>query len=124
MPSFVLEHAQELADRPALIDGSNGRSLTYAQLDEAARSFATGLQAKRQGRMAEAESWLRAATSRQGDFLYLAWIELGELQLLRGQRQEARTSFETARDLAAGKRFAGGHQATIERRLQQLGSRR
>jgi acyl-CoA synthetase (AMP-forming)/AMP-acid ligase II len=46
LPSFVLERAKELADRPALIDGSNGRALTYAQLDEASRSFAAGLQAR------------------------------------------------------------------------------
>jgi acyl-CoA synthetase (AMP-forming)/AMP-acid ligase II len=46
LPSFVLERAPELADRAALIDGSNGRTLTYAQLDEAARSFAAGLQAR------------------------------------------------------------------------------
>ena len=46
LPSFVLERAAELADRPALIDGSNGRTLTYAQLDEASRRFAAGLQAR------------------------------------------------------------------------------
>jgi acyl-CoA synthetase (AMP-forming)/AMP-acid ligase II len=46
LPSFVLERASELADRPALIDDSNGRTLTYAQLDENMRRFAAGLQAR------------------------------------------------------------------------------
>jgi acyl-CoA synthetase (AMP-forming)/AMP-acid ligase II len=46
LPSFVLERASELADRPALIDGPSGRTLTYAQLDEATRRFTAGLQAR------------------------------------------------------------------------------
>jgi acyl-CoA synthetase (AMP-forming)/AMP-acid ligase II len=43
---FVLQRAQELGDKPALIDGPSGRTLTYAQLDGAIRSFAGGLQAR------------------------------------------------------------------------------
>ena len=42
----MLERASEFADRPALIEGPSGRTLTYAQLDEATRSFAAGLQAR------------------------------------------------------------------------------
>ncbi|HWF74048.1 MAG TPA: 4-coumarate--CoA ligase family protein [Solirubrobacteraceae bacterium] len=46
LPSFVLERARELGDRPALIDGPSGRSLTYGELEEAVRSFAAGLAAR------------------------------------------------------------------------------
>ena len=43
---FVLERAQELGDKPALIDGPSGRTLTFEQLAGAIRSFAGGLQAR------------------------------------------------------------------------------
>lgn len=42
---YVLRRASELADKPALIDGPTGRTLTYAQLDGAIRSLAGGLRA-------------------------------------------------------------------------------
>ncbi len=44
--SFVLERAQELGDKPALIDGPTGRTITYAELDNATRSLAAGLSAR------------------------------------------------------------------------------
>jgi len=40
---FVLQRAQELADKPALIDGPSGRTLTYGQLAGAVRLAAAGL---------------------------------------------------------------------------------
>jgi acyl-CoA synthetase (AMP-forming)/AMP-acid ligase II len=40
---FVLERAQELGDKPALIDGPSGRELSFAQLDDAVRRMAGGL---------------------------------------------------------------------------------
>ncbi len=40
---FVLRHAQRLAEKPALIDGASGRTLTYGQLDDAVRRVAAGL---------------------------------------------------------------------------------
>ncbi|MDQ3741606.1 MAG: 4-coumarate--CoA ligase family protein [Actinomycetota bacterium] len=43
---FVLERAKELGDKPALIDGPSGRTLTYEQLVGAVKSFAGGLQAR------------------------------------------------------------------------------
>jgi acyl-CoA synthetase (AMP-forming)/AMP-acid ligase II len=43
LTSFVLEHAESRADKPALIDGPSGRTLTYGQLAEAIRSLAAGL---------------------------------------------------------------------------------
>ena len=43
---FVLQRAAELGDKPALIDGPSGRTLTYAQLDGAVRAFAGGLLAR------------------------------------------------------------------------------
>lgn len=43
----VLRHAARLATKPALIDGSTGRSLTYGELDHQVRSFAGGLLARK-----------------------------------------------------------------------------
>lgn len=40
---FVLHRAEELADKPALIDGPSGRTLTYGQLAGAIRLAAAGL---------------------------------------------------------------------------------
>ena len=39
----VLARAGELGDKPALVDGPSGRTLTYAQLEEQIRRFAGGL---------------------------------------------------------------------------------
>ncbi|MDQ3573033.1 MAG: AMP-binding protein, partial [Actinomycetota bacterium] len=44
--SFVFEHAADFADKPALIDGPSGRTITYAQLDQATRALAAGLAAR------------------------------------------------------------------------------
>jgi len=46
LTGFVLARAAELGDKPALIDGPTGRTLSYAQLEQAIRSFAGGLQAR------------------------------------------------------------------------------
>ena len=43
---FVLRHADRLADRPALIDGASGRTLTYGQLSDGVRRIAGGLTAR------------------------------------------------------------------------------
>jgi 4-coumarate--CoA ligase len=43
---FVLRHVADRPDEPALIDGPTGRTLTYAQLDDAVRRLAGGLQAR------------------------------------------------------------------------------
>jgi 4-coumarate--CoA ligase len=43
LTSYVMARAAELADKPALIDGPSGRTLTYVQLDQAIRSLAGGL---------------------------------------------------------------------------------
>jgi acyl-CoA synthetase (AMP-forming)/AMP-acid ligase II len=40
---FVLERAREYGERPALVDGPSGRTITHAQLDELVRRCATGL---------------------------------------------------------------------------------
>ncbi len=40
---YVLRHAERLGDKPALIDGPSGRTLTYRQLAEGIRRVATGL---------------------------------------------------------------------------------
>src|SRR5690349_6399325 len=43
LTSFVLQGAQQLGDKPALIDGPSGRTITYAQLVGAIRLAAAGL---------------------------------------------------------------------------------
>ncbi len=41
--SFVFENAADRADKPALIDGPSGRTLTYGELERGIRSLAAGL---------------------------------------------------------------------------------
>ena len=48
--SFVLEHATERGEKPALIDGPSGRAITYAGLAEAVASLAAGLATRGFGR--------------------------------------------------------------------------
>ena len=43
MTEYVLARAAELGDKPALIDGSSGRTITYAGLAAAVRALAGGL---------------------------------------------------------------------------------
>ncbi len=43
LTTFVLQHAERLADKPALIDGATGRTLTYGQLADSIRRTAVGL---------------------------------------------------------------------------------
>jgi len=43
---YVLRHAERLADRPALIEGAGGRTLTYGQLSDDIRRIAGGLMAR------------------------------------------------------------------------------
>ena len=43
LTEFVLQRAQELGDKPALIDGPTGRTITFGQFDAAVRSVAAGL---------------------------------------------------------------------------------
>jgi len=46
LTSFVLRHADRLADRPALIDASSGRTLTYMDLTREVGAVAAGLAAR------------------------------------------------------------------------------
>ena len=43
LSDFILKSTPELKDKPALIDGPSGRSLTYAQLEDAVRRTAASL---------------------------------------------------------------------------------
>jgi acyl-CoA synthetase (AMP-forming)/AMP-acid ligase II len=43
LTSVVLRHAERLANKPALIDGSSGRILTYGELADGVRRVASGL---------------------------------------------------------------------------------
>ena len=44
--SFVLERASELGDKPAMIDGPTGRTITYAELEQGTLALASGLAAR------------------------------------------------------------------------------
>jgi acyl-CoA synthetase (AMP-forming)/AMP-acid ligase II len=46
LTSFVFEHAGGRADKPALIDGPSGRTVTYGQLADSIRALAAGLTAR------------------------------------------------------------------------------
>jgi acyl-CoA synthetase (AMP-forming)/AMP-acid ligase II len=50
LPAFVLEHAEARGDRPALVDGPTGETLTYGELARQVRSLAAGLPARGIGR--------------------------------------------------------------------------
>ncbi len=43
LTEYILAQAPDLGDKPALVDGPSGRTLTYAQLDDLVRRFAGGL---------------------------------------------------------------------------------
>jgi len=43
LTDFVLARAERLGDKPALIDGTSGRTLTYGKLAESVRAMAAGL---------------------------------------------------------------------------------
>jgi acyl-CoA synthetase (AMP-forming)/AMP-acid ligase II len=45
-PAFVLEHAARFGDKPALVDGPTGRTLTYRQLADGVERVAAGLAAR------------------------------------------------------------------------------
>jgi acyl-CoA synthetase (AMP-forming)/AMP-acid ligase II len=46
LATFTLEKAQELGDKPALIDGPSGRTITYAELDSSTNALAGALHAR------------------------------------------------------------------------------
>jgi len=50
LTQYVMARAADLADKPALVDGPSGRTLTYAQLDGAIRALAGGLLGRGFGR--------------------------------------------------------------------------
>jgi acyl-CoA synthetase (AMP-forming)/AMP-acid ligase II len=50
VPALMLARAEELADRPALVDGSSGRTLTYGALAAGVGRVAAGLAARGFGR--------------------------------------------------------------------------
>ena len=46
VPAFVLRHAARLGDKPALVDGGSGRTITYRQLAAGTERVAAGLAAR------------------------------------------------------------------------------
>ena len=61
--SFVLEHAAELGDKPALIDGPTGRTITYVELDQAIRALAAGSPPAASARATRSRSTCRTCPS-------------------------------------------------------------
>jgi acyl-coenzyme A synthetase/AMP-(fatty) acid ligase len=49
-PEFALERAARFGDKPALVEGPNGRALTYRQLAHGVERVAAGLTARGFGR--------------------------------------------------------------------------
>ncbi|XOV90072.1 MAG: 4-coumarate--CoA ligase family protein [Pseudomonadota bacterium] len=47
---FVLQHARTLADKPALVDGSTGRTISYSEFEHQLKSLAGGLNQRGFGR--------------------------------------------------------------------------
>jgi acyl-CoA synthetase (AMP-forming)/AMP-acid ligase II len=45
-PAYLLEHARDLGDKPALVDGPTGRALSYRQLAAGVERVAAGLAAR------------------------------------------------------------------------------
>ncbi|MCH2493877.1 MAG: 4-coumarate--CoA ligase family protein, partial [Gammaproteobacteria bacterium] len=43
---YALRHADRLADKPALIDGPSGRTVTFGQLEDVIKAVACGLHAR------------------------------------------------------------------------------
>jgi acyl-CoA synthetase (AMP-forming)/AMP-acid ligase II len=50
LTEFVLARADELGDKPAMIDGPSGRTITYRQLQRSVRAVAAGLAERRFGK--------------------------------------------------------------------------
>jgi acyl-CoA synthetase (AMP-forming)/AMP-acid ligase II len=50
LPALVLEHAEARGERPALIDGPTGRTLSFADVARGVRAVAAGLAARGFGR--------------------------------------------------------------------------
>ena len=50
LPDFLLGHARDLGDKPALVDGPTGRTLSYRQLADGVERVAAGLAARGFGR--------------------------------------------------------------------------
>jgi acyl-CoA synthetase (AMP-forming)/AMP-acid ligase II len=46
VPEFLFEHAARFGDKPALVDGPTGRTLSYRQLAGAVERVAAGLAAR------------------------------------------------------------------------------
>ena len=42
LTQYTLEHAGRLAGKPAFIDGATGRTMTYAEFEDAVRRQASG----------------------------------------------------------------------------------
>ena len=61
VPEYVLRHAPRLHDRPALVDGTDGRTVTYGELAATVRRVATGEHVgPRASRIAERDAQRRA----------------------------------------------------------------
>jgi tetratricopeptide (TPR) repeat protein len=84
-------------------------------------AYVKGLQAERQGDLEQAARWLEEAARGQGEPLYVVQMKLGDVQLRRGRRDEARAAYERALELSERFPVAGPHRYAIQRQLAVLG---
>lgn len=86
-------------------------------------AYVKGLQAERRGELEEAQRWLEEAARGQGEPMYVVYMKLGDVQLRRGRRDDARRSYQRALELAERFPVAGPHRHAIRRQLAVLGPR-
>ena len=115
--SFVLEHADELGDKPALIDGPSGRTVTYAELGAGVRALAAGLAARGFGK-GDVLARLHAERARVRDRLPRRGVG-------RRQVHDRRTRSTPANELAHQLEDSGAqllrHRAAVPRRRARGG---
>ncbi len=87
-------------------------------------AYVKGLQAERQGDLDQAVRWLEEAVRGQGEPMYVVHMKLGDVQLRRGRRDDARAAYERALELSERFPVAGPHRYVIQRQLAVLGPRR
>jgi Flp pilus assembly protein TadD len=87
-------------------------------------AYVKGLEAQRQGDLDQAVRWLEEAVRGQGEPMYVVHMKLGDVQLRRGRRDDARAAYERALELSERFPVAGPHRYAIQRQLAVLGPRR
>jgi 4-amino-4-deoxy-L-arabinose transferase-like glycosyltransferase len=84
-------------------------------------AYVQALAAERDGRLADAEHWLEAASRVPDARAYAVHAKLGDVYLRRGRRDDARRAYERALALAADDPLAAPYREVIQRNLRLLG---